>query len=160
MNVVSNSPISICILDTGINNGHPLLAPILSDRDKHAINSEWGTSDHNGHGTLMAGLAAFGDLQHCLESSDEIVISHILESSKILPPPPNSNAPELWGDITSQAIRYAYHSDKENKPREERSEEVQAIAKMYGICLEDGRLYQVCLMENLMQQNSMIGFNK
>jgi hypothetical protein len=34
----------ICILDTGINNGHPLLVPALADVDLHTIEAGWGRS--------------------------------------------------------------------------------------------------------------------
>jgi Subtilase family len=39
--------VSVCLLDTGVNNGHPLLSPVLSDDDCQAVNSAWGTYDHN-----------------------------------------------------------------------------------------------------------------
>ncbi len=109
MEVDTESSVSICILDHGINNDHPLLSPVLNDTDKHTVNSLWGTHDHHqfGHGTLMAGLATFGDLQSALEGSAPIVISHVLESSKILPPPPETNPHELWGDMTSQGVSRA-----------------------------------------------------
>ena len=109
MEVDTESLVSICILDHGINNGHPLLSSVLNDADKHTVNPLWGTQDHHplGHGTLMAGLATFGDLQSALEGSDPIVISHVLESSKILPPPPETNPHELWGDMTSQGVSRA-----------------------------------------------------
>jgi hypothetical protein len=107
MNVDSESLTAICILDTGINNGHPLLSAVLNDEDKHSVKEEWGTHDHKGHGTLMAGLATFGNLQLHLEGDEEVSISHIIESSKILPPPPETNPHELWGDMTSQGVSRA-----------------------------------------------------
>ncbi|WP_296277142.1 S8 family serine peptidase, partial [Pseudomonas sp. UBA7530] len=51
-----NAP-HICILDTGVNHGHPLLAPALADPDLHTIEPDWGVEDQHGHGTNMAGLA-------------------------------------------------------------------------------------------------------
>jgi len=95
---------SVCIFDTGVNHNHPLLRPLLNSRDCHSVNRNWGAYDHEGHGTLMAGVAAFGNLQEHLESSSYVKINHILESVKILPPSPNANPPELWGDITNQAV--------------------------------------------------------
>ncbi len=96
--------VSVCILDQGVNRGHPLIDPILSPNDLHTFDPAWGTADHGGHGTLMAGLTGYGDLQACLESSATITITHCLESSKILPPPPAVNPKHLWGYVTSQAI--------------------------------------------------------
>ncbi|MEM7571326.1 MAG: S8 family peptidase [Bacteroidota bacterium] len=98
----------VCILDTGINNGHQLLASALKDEDLHSFQEEWGVNDHNKHGTLMAGVALYGDLQACLESTNEIRIGHQLESGKILPPPANKpNNPKLYGLVTSQVISFA-----------------------------------------------------
>ena len=95
--------IGVCILDTGINNGHQLIAPVLKNPDTHSVEPSWGTHDHNGHGTLMAGVAAYGDLQIILESPDPIEINHKLSSVKILPPV-GANDKELYGAITAQGI--------------------------------------------------------
>ena len=96
--------ISVCILDTGVNNGHPLLSPILEDQDCRTYIDKWNTSDHDGHGTLMAGIAGYNDITSILEGTLPINITHVLESSKILPPPPESNDPKLYGAITLQSI--------------------------------------------------------
>jgi len=106
LEVNNQSQVVICLLDTGVNNGHPLIEPVLSGADCQSVISEWGTNDHDKHGTLMAGLSAYGDLQSKLENSEPIRINHLLESVKILPPT-GQNDPELWGDITSQAISLA-----------------------------------------------------
>ncbi|MCK5374897.1 MAG: S8 family peptidase, partial [Alphaproteobacteria bacterium] len=106
LSVDNSSNVSVCILDTGVNNGHPLLNPVLSDNDCQAVEPDWGSHDHDSHGTLMAGLVAYGDLQSKLESSDPVNLGHILESVKILPPDGN-NKVELYGYITKQAISRA-----------------------------------------------------
>jgi len=107
--VDSETKSSVCILDEGVNNGHPLLMPVLSDDDCQAVDQSWGSDDHNqhGHGTSMAGLAAYVDLAGALESTEQIELTHRLESVKILPRPPEQNDPNLWGYITSQAISLA-----------------------------------------------------
>ncbi len=102
-----DSNVSICILDTGINNGHDLLAPILDVLDCQVVDNAWGTDDHDGHGTMMAGISAYGELETHLTSSDTINLMHRLESVKILPPPPDENLPRLWGAITNQAVSLA-----------------------------------------------------
>ncbi|MDM8538194.1 S8 family peptidase [Desulfobacterales bacterium HSG17] len=99
-----DSNVSICILDTGVNNGHPLLAPLLSDEDCQAVNDDWGTYDHDKHGSLMAGVSGYGDLASCLSNNSVIEIRHCLESVKILPLPPKQTEPDLWGYITAQGI--------------------------------------------------------
>ncbi len=101
-----NSDVSICILDTGVNNGHVLLEPLLSSEDQHAAEEDWGAQDHHGHGTLMAGLAAYGNLKTALESQTEVEIGHVLESGKILPPN-GSTEHRLFGDTTDRAISRA-----------------------------------------------------
>jgi hypothetical protein len=39
---------AICILDTGINNQHPLLRMALDDADMHTVDPVWNISDHPG----------------------------------------------------------------------------------------------------------------
>ena len=75
----------ICILDTGVNYGHPLLTPALVEPDLHTIEPDWGVDDRHGHGTSMAGLALYGDLTHTLRSAEPLIIEHRLESVKLLP---------------------------------------------------------------------------
>ncbi|MEN6324617.1 MAG: S8 family peptidase, partial [Syntrophomonas sp.] len=105
--VLPEPSVSVCILDTGINNGHPLLACALDEKDCMTVDPKWGIDDHNGHGTLMAGIACYGDLIACLSSGELIQLLHCLESVKILPRPPVDNRQELWGHITSQAVSRA-----------------------------------------------------
>ena len=75
----------VCLLDTGVNRGHPLLAPALAARDLHTVIPGWGTNDGQGHGTEMAGLALVGNLTQILESSNPLDIDHRLESVKLIP---------------------------------------------------------------------------
>ncbi|MBY0163526.1 S8 family peptidase [Cytobacillus firmus] len=52
---------SICIIDSGVMQGHPLLGPALGD--SACFPTELGdTSDVEGHGTKVAGLALYGDV--------------------------------------------------------------------------------------------------
>jgi hypothetical protein len=103
---INDSDVSICILDTGINNGHELIKPALADEDCHAWLSDWGVNDHQGHGTLMAGLAIFGNLEKHLSQTLPVILEHRLESVKVLPPS-GSNDPNLYGEITKQSISLA-----------------------------------------------------
>ena len=106
LEVIPDSEVAICILDTGVNNGHPLISPVLDDDDCQAVLDEWGSHDHHKHGTLMAGVSAYGNLQEVLSSSEIIELTHYLESVKILPPR-QANEPELWGYITAQGLHKA-----------------------------------------------------
>lgn len=75
----------VCLLDTGINNGHPLIGPALASEDLHTVEPAWGSDDRHGHGTNMAGLALAGDLTHALDSMEPLRIGHRLESVKLVP---------------------------------------------------------------------------
>ena len=74
----------VCLLDTGINRGHPLFSPILGTTDLHTVEPAWGTHDDAGHGTEMAGLAIAGNLTDVLDRDDDIEVEHRLESVKLL----------------------------------------------------------------------------
>jgi len=116
---IVDSNIKICVLDSGVNNGHQLLQPVLSDENTLSVNSTWGTNDHvrgTGHGTLMAGIIAYGSLENILSSSDNVPITHSLCSVKILPPPSQDGTPkELWGDITAQGVLRAEIQNPESR---------------------------------------------
>lgn len=75
----------ICLLDSGVNRGHPLLAPFMAQGDLHTVDPAWGVDDTANHGTGQAGLAAMGDFVALLETDGPIAIPHRLESVKLTP---------------------------------------------------------------------------
>jgi len=103
-----DNKIMVCLLDSGVNNGHQLLKPVLSVGNTISVNADWGTNDHvtkGGHGTLMAGIASYGKFEEILIKSEKLQLTHSLCSVKIIPPNDQASTPkELWGDITSQGI--------------------------------------------------------
>lgn len=103
----SDAP-AVCILDAGVNRGHPLLAPALLQSDCLTVEPGWGAHDHHpdGHGTAMAGLALYGDLTDAMASSAPVTLRHRLESVKILPPT-GANEPELYAAVTAEATSRA-----------------------------------------------------
>lgn len=108
----ADANVAVCILDSGVTQAHPLLSPALDVADLHTINPAWGTGDTaaqwRGHGTAMAGTALYGDLVSVLAGSADIVLTHRLESVKILPPNGVAdNEPDLYGAITAEAIARA-----------------------------------------------------
>jgi hypothetical protein len=56
----------IGIIDSGVNNGHPLLADVVIDRV--AAPASLGLSDDYGHGSKVSGVAAYGDVRGCIEA--------------------------------------------------------------------------------------------
>ena len=74
----------VCLLDTGVNRGHPLLAPALDPNDLHTVEPGGGTDDVVGHGTEMAGVALAGNLSELLAGNGPLEINHRLESVKLL----------------------------------------------------------------------------
>ena len=108
----------VTILDSGVNNGHRLLAPALGDPDRLTARPGWGINDagHRGHGTAMAGLALYGDLKAILERTDQISIGHRLESVKILPPTDEDLVGmERWPLVTRDAVNEATIHDPVRK---------------------------------------------
>ncbi len=103
----ANAPV-VCILDTGVNRGHPLLAGSLAGNDLHTCEPAWNTADHDGHGTEMAGLALYGNLAPLLADTQPVALRHRLESVKILAPRGHAaTPPELYGAVTAAATSRA-----------------------------------------------------
>lgn len=99
---------AVCVLDTGVTRGHALLEASLDADDCHSCDPAWGTHDHLGHGTEMAGLALYGDLTPILAGTQNVVLRHRLESVKILPPDGHPvNPPDLYGAVTAEAASRA-----------------------------------------------------
>jgi len=105
---------AVCILDTGITAGHPLLRPAIEDECVQSVDTNWSPADSKGHGTGMAGVALYNDLKQHLGSSEKNTISHRIESVKILPDS-GENKPELYGAITQNAVYLAETIRPQNK---------------------------------------------
>lgn len=101
---LEDSNATICLLDTGVSSGHPLLEPFIREQDIHTVFGDGDVSDSDGHGTGMAGVALYHDLNQSLLSLDTISIPYRIESSKILRN--QKNNPELYGAITAQGILF------------------------------------------------------
>ena len=97
----------ICILDTGVNSGHPLLEDVIEDKLIQSVDIKWNVNDHNGHGTMMAGICEYYDLELLLSGSGKVMLNHQLESVKVLPNHGSDNSPELYGAITRDATSLA-----------------------------------------------------
>ena len=75
---------AVCHLDTGVARTHKLLAGSLAEQDLLTVVGSTGF-DVDGHGTKMAGIALYWDLDTVLQSSSPVFLRHRLESVRILP---------------------------------------------------------------------------
>lgn len=57
----------ICILDSGINTNHPLLRSAIAESESFVEDQD--ASDEVGHGTAVAGIALYGDVEACDRSN-------------------------------------------------------------------------------------------
>ena len=57
---------SVAVLDSGIASAHPVLGAAVGDSQSFLAGKS--PSDENGHGTLVSGIALYGDVAPCLES--------------------------------------------------------------------------------------------
>lgn len=106
--------VRICLIDTGVSQGHPLLKPHIDLNDLHAIDPQWSKADECGHGTGLAGIALYGDLCVPLESQGPVTVSHRLESVKILRKA-QGNQDEVFGALTMNAVARPEISHPERK---------------------------------------------
>lgn len=105
-NHTNENSIAVCILDSGVQNQHPLLSDFIPENNLFSYKPEdWGTHDgwpRGGHGTGMAGLALYGNLTTAMTAASNIQIFHQLESVKLINNRDPHN-PELYGAVTIEA---------------------------------------------------------
>lgn len=109
LTIQEESTISVCLLDSGINEDHPLLAHLKSMIHPDTVEPSWSTDDSwsgSGHGNPMAGIIFFGDLSETLLGKDSVRIFHRMESIKILHHA-HPTDPEFYGVVTEEAIARA-----------------------------------------------------
>ena len=73
LNETSNDTTGVAVLDSGIISNHPIFAKTKVIGDSISIKTLYSEKikndnpiDEVGHGTKVAGIAAFGDIKHCL----------------------------------------------------------------------------------------------
>lgn len=96
----------VCALDTGVAAAHALIAPGL--KGAWAYDDAWGTDDHatdGGHGTGIAGLILYGDLEPYMNGRLPVELTHGVESMKLLPPRGfPATKPPSYGVVTQGAV--------------------------------------------------------
>lgn len=93
----------VCVLDTGVQDGHPLLTNSLDPSDVHIADPAWEPRPVHPHGTEMAGLALYGDLHAAVLDARPVRLRHRLESVKFLPDCAGNDR-DLYGAITARSI--------------------------------------------------------
>lgn len=71
----------VCILDSGVNSNHPLLRPAFGEAASYVEGQ--GEGDEVGHGTAVAGIVLYGDLEECL-AANQWLPELILCSGKVM----------------------------------------------------------------------------
>lgn len=74
----------VCLLDSGVNRGHPLLENLISTTDLYSVDGSGATDDTANHGTGMAGLVAYGDLVEAVQSTSVVEVSSRIESVRLI----------------------------------------------------------------------------
>ncbi len=59
----------LCVLDSGIISGHPLLSPNVGF-EAAFLTASSTVADQHGHGTRVAGIAVHGDIRRCIEEKN------------------------------------------------------------------------------------------
>lgn len=107
------SNISVCLLDSGVNKNHSLLNDYIKYED--SMLEGYNEHDSDGHGSGMAGVVLYNDLEALLENSDSVVINHSIESVKIYTKFNSNDNPNLYGQITERAVYSAEISNPNTK---------------------------------------------
>lgn len=102
----NNAPL-IAILDSGIAGNHPLLAPALGDAQGFLLPDK-EAHDDNGHGTIVAGIALYGDVEACAQAQSFIPQLRLL-SGRVLDHNAESDV-RFIENIVDEAVRYFHEN--------------------------------------------------
>jgi hypothetical protein len=96
----------LVILDSGLTTGHPLLAPALGDAQSFLPGKD--ATDENGHGTLVAGIGLYGNIETAIQTGDLTPTLRIF-SGRVLDEN-NENKTGFLEKHIDEAVRYFYES--------------------------------------------------
>ena len=94
----------VTILDTGVAEEHPLLAPLMTVPGVSVVPGEASAIDKDGHGTELAGLAAYGDLSAALLAGAPVIARANLENVRCQA---DGGSPPFWAARTEAAVEAA-----------------------------------------------------
>lgn len=98
----------IGVLDTGVNNAHPLISPFLSNERCLSAIVSGNTRDTKNHGTAMASLSLYGDFTDVIYNPHPDPIESDLVSVRILPDDDDGQyTNEMYAVITEDGISQA-----------------------------------------------------
>lgn len=97
-----NDAPSVVVLDSGLAAGHPMLAPAVGDAQTYL--DETTAADEDGHGTMVAGIALYGDVADCVQGRRFIPTLRLF-SGRILDDR-NEGQPRLIQNQVESAVRY------------------------------------------------------
>ncbi len=97
----------VAVLDSGIAEGHPLLAPALGDAQGFLLPDK-ASHDDDGHGTVVAGIALYGDVEACAQAKEFIPQLRLL-SGRVLDHKAGSDA-RFIENIVDEAVRYFHEN--------------------------------------------------
>jgi len=100
-----NAP-TLAVLDSGVTAGHPLLAPAMADAQGFILPHRMAHDD-NGHGTAVAGIALYGDVEACVQAGEFTPQLRLL-SGRILGA--NAEAGRFIENIVEEAVRYFHEN--------------------------------------------------
>lgn len=94
----------VCTLDSGVTSAHPLLGPAIGEAT--AVPAQLGDpADGHGHGTMVAGLALYGDVQQCIERRSFVPMLRLF-SARVLNANNEFDNERLITTQMKQAIEY------------------------------------------------------
>lgn len=94
----------ICILDSGINSNHPLLRSAFGEATSYISGQD--AEDEVGHGTAVAGVALYGNIEECL-AANQWKPELVLCSGKIMTKAAGSNEAVFDETTIEQTIEKA-----------------------------------------------------
>jgi len=96
-----NAP-GVTVLDSGLTTGHPLLSPAVGEAESFLPGKD--PADEHGHGTLVGGIALYGDIQERLEKKTFVPELHLF-SGRILDEKAENGTGFVANHIT-KAVQY------------------------------------------------------
>ena len=102
--LTAESPIDVTIgvIDDGVHVGHPLLESLVDSQINVPSGRQWGTVGT--HGSMVAGLAAYGDIEKPLRDGGPFPAPARLSVVRVLEPDPNNQTATVFASDTPEHL--------------------------------------------------------